>query len=320
MLITLPMERRTLPGTDLSLSVVGMGCWAIGGMHWGDDVRDETSIAAIHRALELDVNWFDTAPIYGHGHADEVLRRALGPRIRDVTVATKVGVRFDPATDHAESDLSPEHVRADCEASLRRLGLERIDLLQVHWPCDRGTPLADTLGALEDLQREGKVRWFGLCNYNRAGLEAALEHAPIPSLQTPYSMVRREAEHDLLPLCRERGVGVLAYETLCRGLLTAKHQTMPRFPDSDMRKHDARFWGTSYLRISTMVRTLAQAADRVHVPPSALAIGWALTRPGVTAAIVGAKTPEQVEMNARAASLLPHDRLWTVVDRIAHSY
>lgn len=291
------MERRTLPGTDLSLSVVGMGCWAIGGRDWGDDVRDETSIAAIHAALDCGVDWFDTAPLYGHGHADEVLRRALGPRIRDVTIATKVGARFDPATDHAESDLRPEHVRADAEASLRRLGIERIDLLQVHWPCDRGTPLADTIGALQDLQREGKIRFFGLCNYNEAGLRAALDVAPIPALQTPYSLVRRDAEQGLLDLCRERNVGVLAYETLCRGLLTAKHETMPRFPPTDMRARDPRFWGLSYMRNAAVARKVAEAARRDGIPPAAWAIRWVLRRPGVIAAIVGAKTPAQVRQN-----------------------
>ena len=235
------MERRSLPGTDLALSVVGMGCWAIGGRHWGV-VRDEESVAAVRRAFELGIDWFDTAPLYGHGHSDSILRRALGPRLQEVTIATKVGAFHDPAEDRSWSDLRASSIREDCEASLRRLGVEAIDLLQVHWPCERATPLAETLGELQALRAEGKIRWFGLCNYNEAGLRSALEVAPIPSLQTPYSMVRREAEDALLPLCRDRGVGVLAYETLCRGLLTAKYgATPPHFDAGDMRRHDGRF-------------------------------------------------------------------------------
>src|SRR3954470_5650107 len=122
------MKTRLVPGTDLKLSVVGFGCWAIGGRWWGDDINDEVAIAAIHKALDLGINWFDTAPLYGHGHADEILAKALGARLRDVIVATKVGVRWDGGGRHAQSDLRPEHLRSDPEASLRRLGVERIDL------------------------------------------------------------------------------------------------------------------------------------------------------------------------------------------------
>jgi aryl-alcohol dehydrogenase-like predicted oxidoreductase len=310
------MQRRTLPGTDLELSVVGMGCWPIGGKHWGP-VDDEQSVAAIRRAVEVGIDWFDTAPLYGDGHADRVLRRALGARIGEVTIATKVGAVRDPSTDEAWSDLSPSNVRADCHASLERLGVERIDLLQVHWPCERGTPLAETIGTLEALRDEGAIRHFGLCNYDAAGLREALAVAPIPSLQTPYSLVRRDADEGLLQLCREREVGVLAYETLCRGLLTGKFGAAPpRFGPGDMRAHDPRFWGARFLRIASVAQTLDSVAKKVGAPTSALAIGWALGRPGIHAAIVGAKTPAQVEANARAAQLLPHARLWDALDRM----
>src|SRR5258706_15829436 len=151
------MRFRPLPGTDLTLSVVGLGCWAIGKKWWGDDVDDDASIAAVKAALDAGINWVDTAPLYGLGHADEVLVRALGPRLSEVVVATKVGVRTG-ADGHAHSDLTAQHVRADAEASLVRLGLPRIDLLQIHWPCELGTPPDETMGALADLVKEGKVR------------------------------------------------------------------------------------------------------------------------------------------------------------------
>ncbi len=314
------MERRKIGGTDLEISVVGFGCWAIGGRDWGPDVRDERSVAAIRAALDSGIDWFDTAPIYGHGHADEVLVRALGSDVRDVVIATKVGVRLDRATGHATSDLTPSHVRSDCEASLARLGVERIDLLQVHWPCEHGTPVADTMGELGRLREEGKVRAFGLCNYDAAGLRAALAAGPVSTLQTPLSMVRREGEHEILPACVETGVPALAYETLCRGLLSGKYDAMPRFEPADLRSRDPRFWGARYLRIRELASTLAAAAKRIGAPPETLAIGWALTRPGVAAAIVGAKTPEQVKRNARAAALAAEARLWPIVERVVNAY
>ena len=313
------MDRRALPGTDLTLSVVGLGLWPAGGRHWGP-VNDEDSIAAIRRAVELGIDWFDTAPLYGDGHADRVLRRALGGHLDRVTIATKVGAYRDPTTDEVWSDLSPKAVRADCHASLARLGIERIDLLQVHWPCERGTPIAETIGALEALRDEGAIRAFGLCNYDAAGLRRALAAAPIASLQTPYSIVRRDADATLLPECRARGVGVLAYETLCRGLLTGKFGAQPpRFGPDDMRSHDPRFWGARFLRIASVARALGAIADKIGVPTSALAIGWVLQRPGITAAVVGAKTPAQVEANRRAATLLEQPRLWAAVERLLES-
>jgi aryl-alcohol dehydrogenase-like predicted oxidoreductase len=322
------MRYRPLPGTDLSLSVVGFGCWAIGGRWWGDDVTDERSTAAIHKALELGINWFDTAPLYGHGRADLVLTRALGERRKDVVIATKVGVRWDGAGEHAESDLSAAHVREDCERSLRRLGLERIDLLQVHWPCERGTPIEETVDALERLRREGKVRHYGLCNYDAATLRAVRQRVPLASLQTPYSMLRREFEHELRGACAEDGaagghpgpLGVLAYEPLARGLLTGKFRSLPSFPETDQRARDDRFKGQRFLRTMGFVATLKVAAERIKVPPAALAIAWVCSRPGVTAAIAGAKGPEQVAENARAAVMADRADLWVAMDKVVNTW
>lgn len=305
------MHRVRLPKSELELSVIGFGCWTIGGAPWGA-ANDADSVAAIHAALERGVNWFDTAPLYGHGHADEVLGRAL--RGREALIASKVGVRFDPVRDKTESDLSAEHVRADCEASLRRLGVESLDLLQVHWPCDRGTALDETLGALERLREEGKIREWGLCNYNDAGLGAALERGPVATLQTPYSMVRREFESSLCERCARAGVAVLAYETLCRGLLTDKYQTLPRFRESDLRSHDPRFWGAHFLRNQHLARQLGRLAIRLGTTPEALAIGWTLRKPPVAAAIVGIRNVAQLERNVEAARWLQRSELWERID------
>lgn len=316
------MKYRRVPGTDLELSVVGFGCWAAGRTWWGD-VRDEDSVAAIQRALDLGINWFDTAPLYGHGHADELLARALGTRRREVVIATKVGVRWDNEGVHAQSDLSAAHVREDCEASLVRLGVERIDLLQVHWPCERGTPLEETLGELTRLREEGKVREFGLCNYDAPTLERALSLGKVATLQTPYSLVRREFEQELQAVCAPGGgprLGVLAYEPLARGLLTGKFTSIPRFPQTDLRARDERFQGTRFFRAAAFVKTLEAAAKQVGVPTAALAIGWVCSRKGVTAAIAGAKTPAQVTENARAAAMLGNDAFWQAIDRVVAQY
>lgn len=307
------------------MSVVGFGCWAIGGKWWGDDVVDGASRDAVRRALELGIDWFDTAPLYGHGHADDVLLEALGADRDRVVIATKVGVRWDGDGEHAESDLTPAHVRQDAEASLSRLGLERIDLLQVHWPCERDTALDDTLAELERLREEGKVRAFGICNYGSDGLAAALDRGTLACFQTPYSMVRREFEVGLREVvCPELEgppkVPVLAYETLCRGLLTGKFKTLPRFPKSDMRARDGRFWGPRFWATARWVDLLRQAGDRVGAPPAALAIAWVLSRPFVSCAIVGAKTAAQVEVNARAAELFERPRVVALLDRIAAAH
>lgn len=312
------MKFRTLPGTDLQLSAIGLGCWAIGGKWWGDDVTDENSAGAIERALELGINWFDTAPLYGYGRADEVLVRTLGPRRHEVVIATKVGVRWDGEGQHARSDLRPEHVVEDCEASLRRLGLETIPLLQVHWPCELGTPLEDTLEALDRLREQGKVRHFGLCNYGAEPLSRAMELTTLASLQTPFSMVRREFESSLRKVCApdpsNPRLGVLAYETLARGLLTGKFAHPPVFPETDLRHRDDRFSGQPFASIDRLVQALRVVADRLGSSPAALAVAWVCSQPGVSVAIVGAKRAEQVEQNVGAVELLGRGQLWRALE------
>lgn len=315
------MRTCPIPGTDLDLSLVGFGCWAIGGQYWGDDWDDTSSAGAVEAALDHGINWFDTAPLYGEGHADEVLAAALGSRKHDVTIATKVGPRMDPSTGHAISDLTAQNIARDCEASLQRLGLDTIDLLQVHWPCNLGTPIDETLDALEDLQARGLVRHFGLCNYNAETLRYARSRSPIVTLQTPYSMVRREFEHGLRDACGPEDpdsppLGVFAYETLCRGLLTGKFgPTPPTFPDSDMRSHDERFRGHAYAQIHQLNRAIAVLAEKLGVPHAAMAPAWVLSRPGVTHAIVGAKRAAQVEEIAQAHSLVHRTKVWNALDR-----
>ena len=299
------MRSRTIANTDLEVSVVGMGCWAIGGEGWGDDVTESEACGAVAAAFDAGITLFDTAPIYGRGEADRRLRAALGPRIRDVVVATKVGPRFEG--DHPISDLTPKNLVRDVEESLARLGLETIPLLQVHWPCDLGTPLEASLEALEGLVERGLVRHLGLCNYDPAGLEAACANSQIATLQTPLSLVRRDYDQGLRQAVERTGVGVLAYEPLARGLLTGKFRTLPRFPRSDLRREDPRFWAARYGHLAPRVERLRQLATRLGTTPAALAVAWAASHGGVVAALAGAKRPAQILETARAGEILERE-------------
>ena len=309
------MRTRKLPKTDLQISVVGFGCWAIGKTYWGDDVDDNTSAEAVRAALDVGINWFDTAPLYGEGHADEVLVKALGSSKHEAIIATKVGVRFGGEGEHASSDLSPEWIREDTEASLKRLGLDAIDWLQVHWPCQRGTTLDDSIATLEALRSEGKIRYFGLCNYGADEVLAASRSEGMVSLQTPYSLLRRELEGPLLTACGD--IGVVVYEPLCRGLLTGKFSEIPQFPETDMRAWDERFQGSRFHHARRLINDLERVGAKVGLPTSAIAIGWAIAQPGITAAIAGAKTPLQVQQNALASRVLDEPKISRVVDKIA---
>ncbi|MCB9682729.1 MAG: aldo/keto reductase [Alphaproteobacteria bacterium] len=309
------MLTRRLPGTDLDLSVVGFGAWAIGEKWWGDDVTEARSIAAVHAALDHGYTWFDTAPVYGWGRSEAVLRKALGPRLRDVIVATKVGVR--EIDGHAQSTLTADWIRQDVDAIRKRLGIETIDLLQVHWPCELGTPLEETFGALDTLRTQGAFRYLGVCNYGADDLRAIRAITPIVSLQTGYSLLRRELEGPLRDTAMALDLGILAYEPLCRGLLSGKFTHTPTFPDTDLRSRDDRFRGRRFLHAKALADDLGKVARRVGVPTAAVAIGWAAAQPGITAVIAGAKGPEQVAQNAQAATLVGQGRLWDVVGRVA---
>lgn len=308
------MITRRIPKTDIEISVVGFGCWAIGRTYWGDDVDDATSASAVRAALDVGINWFDTAPLYGEGHADRVLAGALGPDKHRVVIATKVGVRFE-GLEHAKSDLNPKWIEQDTEESLRRLGVDCIDLLQVHWPCEHGVPLHDTLRSLERLRASGKIRYFGLCNYPASEVQDAAASDGMVSLQTPYSLLRREFEGELSQA--SEGIGVLVYEPLCRGLLSGKYTQPHTFPDTDMRSWDERFQGPRFEHALRLVADLKRVAERLSLPTAAVSIGWAIAQPQITAAIVGAKRPNQVIENAKAADVCVRPNAIRVIDKIA---
>jgi len=299
------MKTKQLGNSDLSITPIGFGAWAIGGSGWEfgwGEQDDKASVAAIHRALELGVNWIDTAAVYGMGHSEEVVALALrawrGPR---PYVFTKCGLRWDER-GYVHRNLTADSIRRECEDSLRRLKVDIIDLYQIHWPTE---DLEEGWSAMAQLQKEGKVRWIGVSNFNVDELRRAQAIAPITSLQPPYSLVRREVEQEILPYCRSNGIGVIVYSPMASGLLTGAmtRERAANLPESDWRSRDIEFHEPRLSKNLALVERLREVGERVQRQPGQVAIAWVLRNPAVTGAIVGARNAKQVEGNVDAATL-----------------
>jgi aryl-alcohol dehydrogenase-like predicted oxidoreductase len=299
------METKRLGNSDLSITPIGFGAWAIGGSGWEfgwGEQDDKVSVAAIHRALELGVNWIDTAAVYGMGHSEEVVAYALktwpGPQ---PYIFTKCGLRWDEQ-GYVHRSLNADSIRRECEESLRRLKVDAIDLYQIHWPTE---DLEEGWRAMAQLQKEGKVRWIGVSNFNVEEMRRAQTIAPITSLQPPYSLVRREAEQELLPYCRSNGISVIVYSPMASGLLAGAmtRERAANLPESDWRSRDVEFKEPRLSKNLALVERLREVGERHKCPPGQVAIAWALQNPAVTGAIVGARSAKQVEGNVGAAGL-----------------
>jgi len=293
------MEYRRLGKTDLLVSEIGFGGWPMGKLFWGEDIKDEETIAAVHRALDLGINFFDTAAIYGEGHGERVLAKALGPHRQAVLVATKCGRKRAP-DGTLYNDSSPESIRQECEQSLRNLQTDYIDLYQVHWP-DEKTPFEDTMATLMALRDEGKIRYIGCSNFTVPMMERMMRAGELISLQPPYSLLRRDIEKDILPFCRQHNLAVICYSPLQRGLLTGKYRPGATFPESDSRSRDPLFQGEKLAKIAAAVDKMAQIAASYGRTPAQMAVAWILNQPGVTMALWGAKRPAQIEECAGAS-------------------
>jgi len=294
------MTRRRLGATEWQVSAIGVGTWAMGGTDFGR-VDDRDAAKAIHRALDLGVNLFDTAPIYGSGHAEEVLGRALEGVRGEVFVATKCGP-VEPRPGLLRMDFSPGGIQAQVEASLRRLRTDWIDLLQLHWP-DPAWPIEGAIEAMDRVRRSGKVRELGVSNVTPDELRRALASGPVRTIQPRYSLLERDFEQELLPLTRERDLGVLVYEPLARGLLAGRMEATRRFDPGDVRLQDPRFRGEAFRRNLERVERLRQAARRHGLSCLEAAIAWVLSRGDHLVALCGVKTPLQVVENVRAAGI-----------------
>jgi len=303
------METRKLGNSDLQLTRVGFGAWAIGGCGWEfawGSQEDADSIAAIVRALELGVNWIDTAAVYGTGHSEEIVAQALKQwKGKRPYIFTKCTLRWDE-NRKVYPDHSAASIRKECEDSLRRLQTDTIDLYQMHWPPrDNGTELEEAWQAMSELQTEGKVRWIGVSNFDPAQLERTARIAPVTSDQPPYSLIRRQIEQDVLPRCLQHGIGVISYAPMASGLLTGAmtRERARALPADDFRSRNPEFQEPRLSKNIELVERLRKVGARHGRSPGEVAIAWVLRHPAITGAIVGARNAKQAEGVMRAGEL-----------------
>lgn len=310
------MRYRPLGANGPPISVVGFGAWAAGGDMWGA-TQDDEIVAAMRRALELGITWFDTADIYGSGHSEELVADAFDDRRDEVFIATKVGITSRGVV------LTPDHIRKACDASLLRLRTDRIDLYQIHWPADRNTPLEESWDAMAALQDSGKVRFLGTSNFKVKHLEKCEPIRHVDSLQPQYSMLVRDAEDELIPWCRKHGTGIVTYGSLAYGILTGKFTADSTFEKDDWRGgdmgiayYDDLFAPKAFKRHLRTVDQLREIANGLDVTLAQLAVAWQLRDDAVTSAICGAKRSTQIEETAGGGDVELDDATIDTIEKI----
>lgn len=292
------MESRRLGNSDLQISVLGVGAWAIGGSGWNGSMgpqNEADSVPAIHAALDHGMNWIDTAALYGLGHSEEIVAQALQGRAHRPYVFTKCERVWD-AQGRVGASLKAESIRKECEGSLKRLKTDVIDLYQIHWP-EPDQDIEEGWTEMARLKEEGKVRCIGVSNFDIAQMKRALKIAPITSLQPPYSIVTREIEEEILPFCRQNNIGVIVYSPMAAGLLTGAmtRERVANFLAEDWRRNLPNFQEPRLSRNLVLVERLRAIGQRRGRSPGEVAIAWTLRHPAVTGAIVGFRSPRQVE-------------------------
>jgi aryl-alcohol dehydrogenase-like predicted oxidoreductase len=297
------MEKKKLGNSDLDLTTIGFGAWAIGGGDWAfawGPQDDNDSIAAIHKALDLGINWIDTAAVYGLGHSEEVVAKALKSSSHKPYIFTKCAMVWD---EKREITNSLKQIRREVEDSLRRLQVDVIDLYQIHWP-KPDEEIEEGWSTMADLQREGKVRWIGVSNFNVAQMERAAKIAPITSLQPPYSMLNRAVEAEILPFCKKNNIGVINYAPMHSGMLTGAmtKERVANFPQNDFRRNAKNYQEPQLSRNLAVADLLKEIGASHNVAAGVVAIAWTLHNPAVTAAIVGGRNARQVEGTIPAAT------------------
>ncbi len=296
------IETKVLGDSDLDLTRIGFGAWAIGGgdwqFAWGPQ-DDKESVEAIHRALDLGINWIDTAAVYGLGHSEEIVGKALKTTSAKPYVFTKCSMIWDETRTIGRS---LKQIRREVEESLKRLQIETIDLYQIHWP-NPDEEIEEGWATMAELKKEGKVRWIGVSNFSVAQMERALKIAPITSLQPPYSMINRTAEAEILPFCAKHGIGVINYSPMQSGLLTGAmtKERVAAFPKDDFRRNAKSFQEPQLTRNLKLADFLGEIGERHGVSAGVVAVAWTLANPAVTAAIVGGRSGKQVDGVAPAA-------------------
>ncbi|MDQ0189773.1 aldo/keto reductase [Alicyclobacillus cycloheptanicus] len=288
------MEHTTLGASGIQVSRVGLGTWAIGGWKWGG-TDEQDSVQTILAALDMGINLIDTAPAYGNGRSEELVGKALAAygRRDEVVIATKTGIEVLP-NGEVRRNTSSSFIRRDLENSLRRLCTEYIDVYQVHWP-DPLVPVEEVAEVLVQLRDEGKIRAIGVSNFSPEQMQAWLRVAPLDTDQPPYNLFERGIEADVLPFCRDNGVAVLAYGSLCRGLLTGKMSLETTFSGDDLRQTDPKFQPPRYEQYLRAVQRLSEIAGGYGKSVTELAVRWVLDQPGVSTALWGARRPSQLD-------------------------
>lgn len=292
------MQTRQLGNSDLQITTLGIGAWAMGGADWEfswGPQDDAESIGAIHAALGAGMNWIDTAAVYGLGHSEEVVARALQGRSNKPYIFTKCGLQWDARRQIIRS-LKSASVRREVEASLRRLNTDVIDLYQIHWPIP-DEDIEDGWGEMAKMKAEGKLRYIGVSNFNVRQMQRAMSIAPITSLQPPYSMLKRDIEEEILPFARQHKIGVIVYSPMHSGLLTGAmtRERIARFTHDDWRRRNANFQDPKLSQNLRLVEVLREVGKPHGRTPGEVAIAWTLHNPAVTGAIVGLRTSSQVQ-------------------------
>jgi aryl-alcohol dehydrogenase-like predicted oxidoreductase len=322
------MDHRQLGTSDIQVTPITLGAWAIGGWMWGGQERQD-ALDAIHTSIEMGVDTIDTAAVYGFGRSEELVGEAIRGKRDELTVLTKFGLRWDRPGEGEKAfetedldgnpvtlyrNCKPDSVIEECERSLKRLGVDVIDVYQAHWP-DATTPIEETFEAVAKLIEQGKVRAAGASNYSVEQLQRARSVCPLASDQPPYSMVNRDIEDDLLPWCRENDLGVVCYSPLQRGLLTGKITTDYEFDEGDHRAGSKFFQAESVKRVNAFLDRIKPIAEEHDATLAQLVINWTTRQPGITAALVGARNTKQATENAQALSFTLSDEELATINR-----
>lgn len=310
------MEYRKLGSSDLNLSVIGFGAWGIGGKPFWSSEGDNMSVKSIQKAYDLGVNFFDTAPVYGFGLSEKLIGKAL-KKVRDkVILATKCGLRWEKESLGAiTKNATRESILLEIDQSLERLDTDYIDLYQVHWP-DGKTPPEETMAALLEIQKQGKIRHIGVSNYSVAQMQECLKTGPVVSLQPEYSLLARSIEKEIVPFCLINDIGIIAYSSLASGVLTGKYDRNTKFKDWRSKGIIGEFTGEAFVKNIEKVERLKAVAESEGKTCGQMAVNWVTHQPGVASALVGVKNDRQVAENLKSIGWQPEPAVQDRIDKI----